>query len=161
MSTPVETIANALFTYEYGTHKDPLYERFPEYLARHREYCLKRARHIAKALEANTSHEARRLERIHQALYLWNLVEESEDEPSNDYQRGADMAYRAAAGFLLADVSRGPFAGQPDEFDLVKDYGLDMYPSLVQVAQQYAQLTTVESTGEVDRAIQALGGEAA
>ena len=52
MSTPVETIANALFQYEYGTHKDPLYERFPEYLQRHREYCAKRARHIAKALEA-------------------------------------------------------------------------------------------------------------
>ena len=50
--TQVETIANALFQYEYGTHKDPLYERFPEYLERHREYCAKRARHIAKALEA-------------------------------------------------------------------------------------------------------------
>jgi hypothetical protein len=54
MSTPVETIANALFQYEYGTHKDPIYERFPEYLERHREYCAKRARHIAKALEADS-----------------------------------------------------------------------------------------------------------
>jgi hypothetical protein len=52
MSNTVEIIADALFLYEYGTHKDPLYERFPEYLERHREYCVKRARHIVKALEA-------------------------------------------------------------------------------------------------------------
>lgn len=101
---------------------------------------------------------ARRLERIHQAIHLWGLMEFSEVGPSSDYERGADMAYKNAAAYLLADVSRGANAGINVGFDLVADpdfVPLESLPELVELAQGMTAITTEKRTGEVDRALQA------
>ncbi|MFF4026918.1 hypothetical protein ACFYY5_29120 [Nocardia elegans] len=101
---------------------------------------------------------ARRLERVHQALYLWDLVEYTECSARTDYERGADMAYKNTAAWLLADVSRGAHAGDNDSFDIVADEtftGLDCHTDLVEAALPHTQVTTIEWTGEVDRAIAA------
>ncbi|MFE7799043.1 hypothetical protein [Nocardia sp. NPDC057440] len=102
---------------------------------------------------------ARRLERAHQAIHLWGLVEDSEEGPTNAYERGADMAYQTAAAYLLADVSRAPWAGDNSKWDLVASEasiaGLDTYPDLVDAAQGMTGITTDRRTGEVDRAVEA------
>lgn len=100
----------------------------------------------------------RRLERVHQALSLWSMVEDSEAGPLDDEQRAMDVAYRNAAAWLLADVSRHRWAGDNSEWDLVTDSAmstLDSYPGLIEAAQQHTVITRDDRTGEVDRAVAA------
>ncbi len=95
----------------------------------------------------------RRLERIHQALYLWNMIAESTCQPETQYEKGIDEGIKLVATYLLADASRGHFAGQADQVDWTRDISLSDYPDLVEWAQRHTYRSKIHKTGEVDRAI--------
>ncbi|MBM4548716.1 hypothetical protein GS445_03015 [Rhodococcus hoagii] len=104
---------------------------------------------VDSAVLAESEQKWRRRERIHHAIYLWSLVEDSESTASTDYERGADMAYQAAATFILSDCGRRGLT----DFDFLDDAGL--CARLVEASRPHTRLTKVEDTGEIERVLAA------
>lgn len=152
-ATAVPTFSEVMASYIDASEKA---NRYLSQLGRVEEQLADACARIAELERAVD--DARRLERIHQALNLWCIVEDSEAGPQSAEDRAMDEAYRNAAAWILADTSRNHAPGDANWWDLATDPtvgGLAAYPRLIEAARVHTRTTTAESTGEVDRAVRA------